>query len=135
MTNEMKLLRAFIEASGFDIKDVITGSVEDEISVHDGLSIINSCDNSGMVVVNGEYKRGDNNSYFYRVVDAVYDYKVTKKVEHYKHHGDYFSLGCAVLSEDLQKALHKEGVDCGDNDIRNVCKAIIDTVVFHIKKD
>lgn len=76
----MKLLRAFIEASGFDVEDVITSPVEDEISAHDGLSIINSCDNSGMVVVNGEYKRGGNNSYFYRVVDAKHDYKVTKKV-------------------------------------------------------
>ncbi len=50
--------------------------------------------------------------------------------------GDLFCFGCEHVSKDLMITLEQLGVTSSkEKDLRNVCKAIIDTVAFHIKKD
>lgn len=88
MNNTEKLLRAFIEASGYDVELVNSPAIYKEISRGDGLQIIRdtpkafgSKGNDLLIDPNGAYKRGDNGSYFNMLGVAAYDYRVTKKVE------------------------------------------------------
>ena len=82
MNNTDKLLRALIEASGYEIEKIID-TKETPISKQSGLNRIAV---SAMTMVrtdlaidnSGEYKRGDDECY-YRNASMEVDYKVTKK--------------------------------------------------------
>jgi len=72
MTNEMKLLRAFIEASGFDIKEIDNATYGEVVPI--GKMAI-GCGNK-------QWKYFPDES-VYKEVLGVVDYKVTKKkVDH-----------------------------------------------------
>ena len=92
--NTDKLLRAFIEASGFDIEKVFD-TKETTISEREGLRRIAEslvcAPNHNLVVVNGQYKRGADGCYYIKASIEV-DYKVTRKGE---DHWDY----CGVIPE------------------------------------
>jgi len=82
MTDEMKLLRAFIEASGFDVKELVDTKLT-PISKQSGMNRIAfgaltmGC--NGLATISGnEYKRGDDECYYLKASLDV-DYKVTKK--------------------------------------------------------
>jgi hypothetical protein len=82
MNNTDKLLRAFIEASGFEIETLVDRK-ETPISKQLGEYGIASCDRYGKIndlVINGDgsYKRGDDECYYLRASLDI-DYKVTKK--------------------------------------------------------
>ena len=84
MNNTEKLLRAFIEASGFDIEELVD-TKQTPISKQSGLHRITSSaitmKNSNLVVESdGAYKRGDDECYYLKASFDV-DYKVTKKVD------------------------------------------------------
>ena len=87
MNNTDKLLRAFIEASGFDIEKLVDTKLT-TISKQSGINRITSSAmtmrESGLATVNGnEYKRGDDECYYLKPSLDI-DYKVTKKVGHYE---------------------------------------------------
>lgn len=83
MTNEMKLLMAFIEASGFEV-DRGTDYQETEITEANGHMMIGRIQNNlndgyKLKLNGGAYVRGDNGSYFRLLSNPVVSYKVTKK--------------------------------------------------------
>lgn len=82
MNNTDKLLRAFIEASGFEIKKIVD-TKETPISKQSGLNRIFanafSAKNDLAINSDGSYKRGDDECYYLKASMEV-DYKVTKKV-------------------------------------------------------
>lgn len=82
MDNTEKLLRAFIEASGYDIEKTIDTKLT-PISKQSGLNRITAgaltMARNNLATVNGnEYKRGDDECYYLEGSLDV-DYKVTKK--------------------------------------------------------
>ena len=81
MTDEMKLLRAFIEASGFDVEMTIDRT-ETPISKQSGENRIAACSmttsHGDLVVERGEFKRGEDGCYFLMPSLNV-DYELTKK--------------------------------------------------------
>lgn len=50
--------------------------------------------------------------------------------------GDLFTSGCQAVNDDLMNLLCNElrVTSAKESDMRNVCKAILDTVAFHIKR-
>jgi len=64
MTNEIKLLRAFIEASGFDVE---------AIAKHDDVAYLKDLNNWGQDIRNKNRRKPKESNYNYT------DYKVTKK--------------------------------------------------------
>ena len=100
MNNTDKLLRAFIEVSGFDIEKIVD-TKETPISKQSGMnrataSAMTMTDNNLSVTNDGEYKRGDDGCYYLKASMDV-DYKITKRdcihfeCEGIKHDGDYFN--------------------------------------------
>jgi len=79
MTNEMKLLMAFIEASGFDVTSAYIEPELLEVSEEMGIAILSGFSTNNLVTISGVYKRGGNGSYFREIRGGSYDYKVTKK--------------------------------------------------------
>lgn len=82
MNNCDKLLRAFIEAQGYEV-EVIVDREEIPISKYSGGQIILdaglSIRNHKLVITNqGQYKRGDDDCYYLKALMNT-DYKVTKK--------------------------------------------------------
>lgn len=78
----MKLLRAFIEASGFDVEDVVDTKLT-PISKQSGKNRITAFaltgQLNGLATVDGnKYKRGDGECYYLKPSFEI-DYKVTKK--------------------------------------------------------
>ena len=87
MNNTDKLLRAFIEASGYEIEEIVDIK-ETPISKQSGLnrltvSTITMARTDLAIDNNGEYKRGDDECYYLKASMEV-DYKVTKKEVDYK---------------------------------------------------
>ncbi len=83
MNNCEKLLRAFIEASGYSIEKLVDRK-ETVISKQSGINRITisalSCGVSGLVVDNtGAFKRGEDECYYLKPTLDV-DFKVTKKL-------------------------------------------------------
>jgi len=79
MTNEMKLLMAFIEASGFDVTSAYIEPELLEVSEEMGIAILSGFSTNNLVTINGVYKRGGNGSYFREIRGGERDYKVTKR--------------------------------------------------------
>jgi len=93
MNDTEKLLRAFIEASGFKVENHVDYK-EEEVSKEEGLKylpIISSFFGShqpltksshrSLITVDGnEFKRGNNDSYFTKLKNPEISYKVTKPV-------------------------------------------------------
>ena len=106
MDNTEKLLRAFIEASGYEIETLIDRK-ETPISKQLGESGIAACamhgKTNGLVSNGGAYKRGDDGCYYLKPSLEV-DCKVTKK-------GNLFILTDAQLDK-LQDVLADHS-DCG----------------------
>ena len=86
MNNTEKLLRAFIEAQGYEVQALIDRK-ETPISKQSGESAVVACmygKAHGLVVNNdGGYKRGDDECY-YLEPSLFVDYKVTKKIKQTK---------------------------------------------------
>jgi len=128
MNNTDKLLRAFIEASGFDIKEI-----------------------------KREFYKGEYKGLSTEIHEEVIDYKVTKKPEdHFDYHGvdkdysitaspviievvdnkatkqechgDLFSLGCQVANDDIRSRLMLLGFELDKNQMHDV----METIIFHI---
>lgn len=87
MTNEMKLLMAFIDASGFEVKTVLDYQ-ECEIPKSEGVAFITrsflSSDHDYCKLKtntsDGVYTRGENGSYFKMLIRPKVSYKVTKRL-------------------------------------------------------
>ena len=79
MNNTDKLLRSFIEASGYEIKDT-KDYKEHEVSKERGEAFIHNKP-KGLRVLSqhGEYVRTDDDGYIVSLVDPAIDYKVTKR--------------------------------------------------------
>jgi len=75
----LKLLEAFIEASGFDIETIVDTKLT-PISKQAGVHMIATRRYSELETINGnEYKRGDDECYYLKSSLDVY-YKVTKEI-------------------------------------------------------
>jgi hypothetical protein len=82
MNNTDKLLRAFIEASGYEIEKIVDTKLT-PVSKQSGINRINSSiytltHNDLAMDCNGAYKRGDDECYYLKASFAV-DYKITKR--------------------------------------------------------
>ncbi len=84
MNNTEKLLRAFIEASGYEIEEVRYEGKGKEVSSREGGAIAISSfmcrEPNKLLTKSGAYVRGVDGSYFLKG-DVVVDYKVTKKLD------------------------------------------------------
>ena len=116
MSDEMKLLRAFIEASGYEI-ETSNGKISCGCSGYTG-SGCGCCNFTGFI-------------------SKPFDYKVTKRpmamthpIEYPVCDGDLFSLGCQVANDDIKDRLKLLGFDLNKDQMHDVMEAII----FHMAK-
>ena len=114
----MKLLKAFIEASGFDVEEVDTKTYGQPRELHAGEKMF------GGIKSDLEFQ-GDG---LYREVTHHIDYKVTKK--EVSCPGDLFSLGCQVANDDIRCKLKGLGFELDKNQMHDV----METIIFHIAR-
>lgn len=116
MADEMKLLRAFIEASGYEIEEDV------KIKTHE----ISYMQLHGMTQEEkNKWTSGSAGGMVSRKVRSV-DYKVTKKEAACP--GDLFSLGCQVANDDMTDKLKLMGFDLSKNQMHD----LMEVVIFHI---
>ena len=115
MNNTDKLLRAFIEASGFEIEEVVNTTTA--VTASAGIDILGVWPGSIDV--------------------TTVDYKVTKPetimqhpVEFAQCDGDLFSLGCQVANDDIRGRLKLLGFKLDKNQMHDV----METIIFHVAR-
>lgn len=110
MNNYEKLLRAFIEASGFEVEEIPPTDTDEYIDWINALG--------------GDY--------------TTNSYKVTKQARIMMHpvkysvfDGDLFSLGCQVANDDIRGRLKLLGFELDKNQMH----AVMETIIFHIARN
>jgi len=118
MTNEMKLLRAFIEAQGYEIE-----ATEDIKRIY----LANDVLKSGELKQNAQPES----------VMITTDYKVTMRAKammlpilYTLDDGALFSLGCQCANDDIKGKLKLLGFDLDKNQMHDV----METIIFHIAR-
>lgn len=123
MTDEMKLLRAFIEAQGYEIEEIKNCSEvkmsRDEVEHYHNPNCHLVLDSEGLAIVDKD------GMYTQIFTSPDIDYKVTKKESARKD--DVFSLGYQVAREEIRKAV---GKNIGVNQMND----LMDTIIFHVNR-